>query len=441
MESIDLPYVHDEWQIQYAEKKLALIHQPLSRREIIDIRARGGSKTFDMMMLALYLASLGAVVKWFCAVASQMKQPKKYMAKIINSSYIKFLLGPGEPLKESVRFMNEGEVEIINLTEDNARSPRGDVAIYDEMARADEDAYNAGVNILSNTDIRISIYISTALKGSLFEKAKNKLKRREVLHNEQYVFERKWYEISFLEKNREWYEEERARLKKEGKEYLFRQEHECSFELPTGAIFKNLVFEVFDENGNLIPDIVLDRKLKVSGLDWNPVAGHWLVGGKWTLDRTGFVITQSNPIAIGYTHQLKEEAYINIKKYCTYGNKLCAEKGGINNEYYDWFLGRLGKDPNKKNISLLWEEWDSAGVNKTNACLSMEAVTIYVDEILFPTAKEQLENAHWKEDAFKAEVEKDRVDSPHAFDAFLHAINKKLLKEGGIRRFDWYGNS
>ncbi len=48
-----------------------------------------------------------------------------------------------------------------NLTELNARSARADFIIYDEEAQADEDAYNAAVNILAGSPLGIIIHIST----------------------------------------------------------------------------------------------------------------------------------------------------------------------------------------------------------------------------------------------------------------------------------------
>jgi len=48
-ESIDLDYERDDFQLRYSEKKLALANLPYHLRESLDIRARGGSKTFDTM--------------------------------------------------------------------------------------------------------------------------------------------------------------------------------------------------------------------------------------------------------------------------------------------------------------------------------------------------------------------------------------------------------
>ena len=103
-------------------------------RETVDIRCRGGSKTFDSMLLGLYLSSLGFNGIWFSSGRDQLNQPKKYLKFIIENSYLKYLVK--ELLKESVLFKNQGDLILKNLTELNARSARADFIIYDEEAQA-----------------------------------------------------------------------------------------------------------------------------------------------------------------------------------------------------------------------------------------------------------------------------------------------------------------
>mgnify|MGYP007065677175 CR=1 FL=1 len=190
--SIDLNYEYDPWQFRVAEKKLNLVNLPYGIREFHDIRARGGSKTHDTMCLALYLASLGFTGIWFASHSKQMEQPKKYMKRIIERSYLKHLIS--DLLKESVQFQTSGELQILNLTEDNARSPRADFVVYDELARAEEDAYNAASSILSNSDLALIINISTPCKATIEEERYDIIKRREIIHNEELVSEKCWYE-------------------------------------------------------------------------------------------------------------------------------------------------------------------------------------------------------------------------------------------------------
>ena len=388
------------------------------------------------MIVALYLASLGLEVIWFAAHSKQMEQPKKYLKKIIERSYLKYLLL--DLLKESVIFENGGELKILNLTEDNARSPRCDIVVYDELARAERDAYNAACSILSNSEVAYTFNISTPCKSTIEDERYEILKRREIIHKEQFISQHCWYEISFLARKKEWYEEQKKLLPG----WYFRQEHECSHELPMGAVFQNIIYDVYDLINNqwvLKHNLALDKRV-VSGLDWNPVSGHWLVGGHWLENMRGFLVTHAFPIAVGYTHQLMGEAYEKIKFYAIHGNILCMESGGINEAFVDWFKDCFNHDKAKRDVNIRYEEWDSSNINKTNAVLGMLDKTIYVDRIRFPELASQIENSKWDEDATEPKLQKDPVDSPHALDAFLHAVNLLLLKDQGLGRFDWYGS-
>ena len=61
------------------EKKLSLVNLPLHLRECLDKRGRGESKTFDTMLTAIYLSSLGFIGIWFGSAKDQIEQPKKYI--------------------------------------------------------------------------------------------------------------------------------------------------------------------------------------------------------------------------------------------------------------------------------------------------------------------------------------------------------------------------
>ena len=300
--------------MRYSEKKLALANLPYHLRESLDIRARGGSKTFDTMEIALYLASIGFIGIWFAAVAKQMEQPKKYLKLIIERSYLKHLIAPGELLKESVYFKTGGELRIYNLTEDNARSPRVDFAVYDEEARADRDAYNAATSIVSNSLLGLIFHISTAAKATIFEENYDRIKLREVLHDEQFVFTRRWDEISFLLRKKEWYEEER----KIKPPWYFRQEHECSFELPMGAVFQNVIYEPYEA---WLENFIKDEP-NCSGVDWNPAAGHVRSTVKWTPDLQSVVVVGEAVFSTGYAREMKRKEFTLLQKWFSKGNSI-----------------------------------------------------------------------------------------------------------------------
>jgi len=421
------------------EKKLSLVNLPLHMRESLDKRARGESKTFDTMLINLYLASIGFSGIWFGSGKKQVEQPKKYMKWIIENSYLKYLIASDGLLKESVAFKNNGELKLLNLTELNARSPRADFVTYDEQSQAEKDAYNAAVNILAGSDLALVFHISTPTKASVFEENYDRLMMREIITGEQFIFSHTWEDASWLYAKKDWYDEQKRILP----DWYYRQEHCAEFTHAMGAVFQNVEYDVYELINNewvLKIPLVLDNRI-VSGIDWNPVSGHWCVGGQWTENRQGFLITHAVPIAVGYSHKLKEEAYETIKAYAVFRKRLCMESGGINEEYVDWWKEWFGKDKNKRDVFVLYEDWDSVNINKTNAVLSMLDKTIYVDRIRFPDLAKQVENCRWDSDSDVPKLNKDPVDSPHALDAFLHAVNKRLLKDVGLRRFDWYGSA
>jgi len=367
------------------------------------------------------------------------------MKRIIDGSFLIYCIKKPHReyyAKETVEFQGGGTLSIQNLTEPKGRSPRCDVVLYDEEAGAEEDAYMAAESILDGSDIGLTIHASTPVKGTKFEENNDKLKLRETITGHKLIFSRDYDEIIFLintpakvaryeEKKRLW------------PEWYFDQELKCKFTHAMGSVFRNVVYDVYQLVNNewvLKIPLILDERI-VSGVDWNPVSGHWCVGGQWLENQKGFLVTHAVPIAVGYSHKLKEEAYNNIKAYAVHKKRLCIERGGINEAYVEWFKEWFGKDKNKRNVHVLYEDWDSAGINKTNAVLSMLDKTIYVDKIRFPKLAKQIENCRWDSDSDVPKLNKDPIDSPHALDAFLHAVNKRLLKDVGLRRFDWYGSA
>ena len=120
-----------------------------------------------------------------------------------------------------------------------------------------------------------------------------------------------------------------------------------------------------------------------------------------------------------------------------HGKRVCVEDGGINIAYCDWLRERRSEDSGLRNDYVTYEEWDSAGLNKTNAVLDLQSVRLYVDEQLFPELAKQVRDAHWKEDADRPEMAKDKADSPHGLDALLHAVSSTLRREALLYREDW----
>ena len=388
------------------------------------------------MKLALYLAYLGFVGIWFSSGRDQLEQPKKYLDYLVNNSFLKYLLPKAaDHLKLSVRFRNRGELRLNNLTELNARSSRADFIVYDEEAQAEEDAYRAGVNILAGSELGMILHISTPVKATIFEENYERLMKRQVLEGVKCVFTRSWNEVAFLYKKKQWYEEQKRILPG----WYYRQEHECSFELPSGAVFKDVIYDPYPEH---IQQAIMDQDV-CSGIDWNPAAGHCLSGVKWLKDLSAVVVVNEINLGPGYAMELKESMFWTITPWFTKGNRLCMEDGGINIPYCKWFTQKLS-DTRFSDAPQRYskEEWDNQDIAKMDACtyIIQHGITIYVDRIRFPETAKNIEECHWDEDAKGStpKLAKDKANSPHFLDAFLHAISKKNRDDYQIEMGSFY---
>ena len=96
----------------------------------------------------------------------------------------------------------------------------------------------------------------------------------------------------------------------------------------------------------------------VSGVDWNPVSGHWIVSGKWTPDYMNFVVLGEYDVGQGYAIELTDIQAGAIMRLCHHGNVAIIESGGMNEEYIKWFWKELDKC-GFPNTQVHLEEWVS----------------------------------------------------------------------------------
>ncbi|MHA2219949.1 MAG: hypothetical protein ACXACY_28985 [Candidatus Hodarchaeales archaeon] len=422
LKTIDLPYQRDVWQVEIGKAKIRLKDEPLYLRETVDRRGRGASKTFDTMEQNLFLAVIGYRGIWFSSGRDQLEQPKIYLKYIIDRSPL-LQSQISELLKESVIFVSGGTLKLKNLTELNARSGRADFITYDEEAQADKDAYNAAVSILAGSNLGFVFHISTPAKATVFEENYDRIKLREKKTGVKLTFRVIWDQASWLKAKEEWYIEQKEIARASGRDWYFRQEHEASFELPRGAVLQNVIYGAYPDW--LIAQI--QHEPLMSGLDWNPVSGHWIVGVKFTPDIKNVIIMEERPLGKGYTHELSTQMYNMIRPYYMRGNRLCVEDGGINEAYVKWLKEQEADNREGGERRLRYEEWDAAGVNKMNAVefLVVKGITIWVDDMRFPVLAKQIQDLHWDPDSKEPKLFKDPADSPHAMDAFLHSISKQ----------------
>ena len=405
--ALDLPYELEPWQIDQ-------IHTAANPNtdECVIVRARGGSKTFDMMVVLLYYAYIGFDAIFWCSQASQMKQPKKYLSFLCGRTFLKYALVKNGLLKEECTFKNLGTLFIGNLTEDNARSPRADILYFDEEARADKDAYDASDGETSVSKLAKIIHGSTPVKGSIFDDNK-----RRMIKEGLPVLERSWHEIGFMNKRKI------AKAKKKYPGWYFRQEYECSFESPQGACFTNLVEG--DWNELLAKQLInYNQHYTHFGVDWNPAAGHYICGSRWLDDFSGVILQYEENLGTDmHTVLNRIIAILELNP----NSFLEMEDGGTNMGYCDAFWMELDKlrhsnKPLYMSISkrVGRRAWDGQGINKMKSITLLLPITIYYNEDVTPETSKWIEIAHWdKGESGFPKLEKD--PDQHPLDAFLHS--------------------
>lgn len=425
---------YEEFQIDIMKNKLSLISEPINMRETVDVRSRGASKTWDEMVKDLYLAALRIDTwfgfgrlrgYWFSTSEDQLDQPQEYFDYILNNSFLKYCIMKKNATK--VIFKNYGKLKLSILTGKKSRSGRGDFITFDEEAQADEKFYNAALAVVSGSWLAMFSHISTPKKSTVFEDNHDKCKLKELKTGLRLVFKVPWWEVKFLAKNKEFYEEE----KRSKPSWWYRQEYCGEFTYPRGAVFTDIITT---DIPTWIRDF--DETPLVSGIDWNPVNGHWLVGGRWIPSLNAFVVQHEIKLGIGYTHQLKYEIYEKIRPFFINKKRLCAEDGGVNISFCEWLQEMAASEDNRDEF-IVYEEWDSSGINKSNAVLDLQATKLYIDEERYPKTKKQVEDTRWKKDSDRFEIEKEPADSPHCLDSLLHAVSKQLRRDSKIYLSDW----
>lgn len=394
MLELDLGYTFEPEQ----RRQMNIAANPIVN-ECIIIRCRGGSKTFDMTIVLLYYAAIGLDALFWCAQASQMRQPKKYMSQLCSKTFLKYAIEPGKLLMEEVTFKTTGTFRIGNLTVDNARSPRADILYFDEEARCDQEALDATTPELSVSKVGKIIHGSTPFKGSPFHK--NYLR---ALVDNIPVLILTYQQLGFI--NKRIIEMER-RTKPT---WWFNQEYLCSFEIPNGAVFNNVEFGYYTLPSNC--------HIMGGGVDWNPSAGHYLVSSVWNNDYTANYVIEERNLGTNLRVVFQEliDWIINNPS-----GVLEIEDGGTNSGYCDSFLAYL-RDQQLFELMqrVKRRNWDSAGVNKSNSITLLTNAKIYCwDSRIENDVADWIGKAAWDTDSQQPKLKKD--SEQHALDGYLHS--------------------
>jgi len=382
------------------------------------IRARGGSKTKDLGVICMmYLAFCGLHSVTYVAQSDMLKTPKGYYWSLVTKTFLKYALEE-DPLRESCTFRSGGLYELLNLTEGKARSRRIDAAYFDEESDADETAYDASEGTFSVSEFGLIRHGSTPKKGTLFEKNIRRLKQ-----NKGIVSILPWQQLPHIKLAHI------ERMRKKHPPWYFRQEYECSFEAPMGAVFRNVIEEDF---GELLGKQRSDKHRQHThyGLDWNPSAGHWIGGARLSDDATQiFVMMEKNlgtdlGAVLDYLFQLHEKDPLSV---------IEVEDGGTNTG----FCEALELMARERGIDISWiyrREWDTQGKNKMLSITITYDSTIRVNPEITPEIAWWLARAHWDAISDTPKLEKD--PDQHPLDCALHSFFR-VFEEYKQTEMEW----
>jgi hypothetical protein len=377
-------------------------------REVIVIRSRGGSKTFDAMLVGVYYAYLGFHVIFWSPSKSQMEQPQEYLELLVENNFLSNCIKDQTKLR--LKFKSNGWIKIKNLTQKQARSPRCDLEIFDEEAQADESAYDASSPVLSVSRLKKIIHLSTPIKGSIFE---NNYKRMKDEHKPILIM--RWDQCSHLNQDAEFMLKE---LKTKSRWWV-RQEYFCSFEAPAGRVFENVMGGSYD-----ITMLKNDysRTHICYGLDWNPSAGHYISGVRYSDDYSKIYCILEKNLGTNLDNVLNIIFDLLEKDD---QSLLEIEDGGTNSGYCDALFReaykRAEEQKHVKNIlnRIYRRAWDSAGKNKHQSINNLMPIVIYCDEQITPQTHFWLTSASWDSESSEPKLLKD--SEQHPLDAFLHS--------------------
>lgn len=252
-------WLYDPWQI----KDMKFVRTP-KHDEIMLLRNRGGSKTRDGTVLAVWFGYQKRPIKthniihhwdwmrviWYAASEPQLKQALKYFRE---NRYVK------EATKEEVTLWNGQIIELRIVSKKQAASPRADVIFFDEEQDMNKEFYQ----LVLGTQVGGGgkrIHMGTTEMDTILE---NNFKR---LNPRKMVLEHHVDELS-------WTTEETELKKYEGQpDFVIRSQLYCEWIRPGGRVFEH--FEV--------RELTKEEKEKLSfdvfyGIDPNPKNGHAVV--------------------------------------------------------------------------------------------------------------------------------------------------------------------
>lgn len=387
-----IKWYFDTWQVD----DFRFVCNP-NNEEVMLLRNRGGSKSRDGVMLAIYFGYqkkdiinyqtntvLGRDwnrVLWYAASQDQLKAARDYFYE---SRYV----DRTKSTMTEIYLWNNNIIKLKIMSKSQAASSRSDIIFFDEEQDMDVKIYHIALGTQVGGSCR-KIHMGTTLMDSVLE---DNFKRLNLIG---LVLEHHIDECSWTTAERE--------IKKNfagAPNFVIRSQLFCEWVRAGGLVFENV--EVGYCNGPFVDEFFY-------GVDPNPKTGHALVGIKYALNGDIYVNAE-------YPAYRDSFAFIEIlKDLCVHNANIEVEEQGDGIELMKSF--HKNYEWRKDYYGSIWSiHWDED--KKKRRVFNIRTRKVIVN----PNCKETLHHirtAAWDEKEPKAKLQK--TPEQHFLDAFLHA--------------------
>jgi len=346
-------------------------------------RARGGSKTRDLSAVAVFLSLVNGNTIWFAAVRKQLLKAMEYW--VYNPFIEKFR--PHITRQQIYNILGE-PIDVAVLNQGNARGPRGNNILFDEMSMMNREDVEATIGITNGVVGEIYFYYgSTPVINTIFQDACD----TSEWHRVHPFYHCTWHNIEKTIKDKN--------LMAPAK---WRQENLAHFTVMGGMVFEGRIIRG-EYAGELSP-------FSYYGSDPNPREGYVVVGGQFSPTFEIFQVTFARDFGIGAAGKSDMLDWISARSRDLDCGGIEVEANGVGRVVCDDLIamGAIIDD-------LTWNE-----DNKIERVNSLYKCTSYIPHgRMFDKTWNQVASLEWDETGKK--VKKTKGVPYHFADSFLHA--------------------
>jgi len=362
-------------------------------------------KTELLVHLSVFFAVWGHTVGWRCAAHYHLGTPKKYWLKnrlvtnVIGVNVIR------------VWVLGEEMIEAMVLTENNTRSDKADVMIFDELAfvpKANETAINSAVIMTLNSVKRHVIYNSTPRIDTEFEKIFKRLEKEGLTthfnyHNVAAIGGVNWLDVEAIEK-----------LKDTMPPWQFEQEQEAKFVAASGKVFVNILIEDSNDWSEF------QKTTTHMGLDFNgSQIGDVFTCAHWSPDYPRDIYITDEGVVM--QEEGEEYSLEWLRQYYNEGVSIGVETGGYNSQFaqiceFDYNATLMSTNPAAVSSRVFF----------------LRRNYIHIDPQLTPRLLKEIGQARYAKNGSIYKTHSGQNDRNHALDSLINTFQPSDLVSGTI---------